>query len=426
MSALRETLTERNRPLLRIPWLTLLDFIGLALAALLVIVQINGQFQESSGRVFVLLLAAFGLNARFFLGQLKSIETLLRKNRVIVLLAPTMAALSTLLIQALSRSYYSGTALVIFIAFWTLWLFIVRMAYRRYTPELRLLLIAPTTFRNEFRNIPRLQLSSLDTPPETFDTWDIVVLDPAETYPAEWLQWLAHADMYGVRTVSAPLVLETLMRRIPINMLHGVWAFEILSGRSSYSFWKRIFDIVAVILASPFILLVAGIVALIVLIDTGKPILFWQERIGKNGKPFNMVKFRTMRTDSESEGAAFATQKDPRVTRTGQFLRKFRLDEIPQFWNVLQGDMSIIGPRPEQKGFANQFEQDIPLYDLRHNVQPGITGWAQVMHGYAADADETKEKLCYDFYYVKHYSLSLDLRIVYQTVLTVLTGFGSR
>jgi lipopolysaccharide/colanic/teichoic acid biosynthesis glycosyltransferase len=133
-----------------------------------------------------------------------------------------------------------------------------------------------------------------------------------------------------------------------------------------------------------------------------------------------------MKQNSEENGAAFASHGDPRVTKTGQFLRKFRLDEIPQFWNVLKGDMSIIGPRPEQAGFAREFEEDIPLYALRHNVRPGITGWAQVMQGYAATVSETREKLCYDFYYVKHCSLGLDIRIVYLTIHTILTGFGSR
>ena len=139
-----------------------------------------------------------------------------------------------------------------------------------------------------------------------------------------------------------------------------------------------------------------------------------------------MLKFRTMRENAEINGSAFAEENDPRVTKLGKWLRKTRMDEIPQFWNVLRGDMSIIGPRPEQIGFAAQFAQDIPLYELRHNVKPGITGWAQVMQGYAAGTDETKVKLCYDFYYVKHVSLGLDLIIIFQTFQTILTFFGAR
>jgi lipopolysaccharide/colanic/teichoic acid biosynthesis glycosyltransferase len=422
---LRRYLTHRER-IIKLPWLLILDGVGLALALLLVFVQIETKIQERDGRVFIILLAVFALNARLFLGQMKSLETALGKNRTLLLLAPTLASLSTLVVQALSRSYYSGTALVIFTALWSLWILLMRFIYQRHRPILKLLIIDPCDFRTELKDLYRTRITALQEPPKRFRGYDVVVVDPARTYSNEWLQWLAHADMSGVRTMSAPIVIETLARRVPVNMLHGVWAFEILNGTSIYGIWKRLLDIVAVILLSPFLLLLAGIVALVVYFDTGAPVLFRQKRLGRNGVAFTMVKFRTMTQNSEENGAAFASHGDPRVTKTGQFLRKFRLDEIPQFWNVLKGDMSIIGPRPEQAGFAREFEEDIPLYALRHNVRPGITGWAQVMQGYAATVDETREKLCYDFYYVKHCSLGLDLRIVGLTLHTILTGFGSR
>lgn len=422
---LRRYLTHRDR-LLKFPWLLALDALGLALALFLVFLQIAGRAHQAEGRVFLILLAVFAVNTRLFLGQMKSLETALGKNRTLLLLAPVLASLSTLVVQALSRSYYSGTALVIFTALWSLWILLMRFIYQRYRPILRLLIIDPCDFRSELSHLHRTQITALQEPPSRFRGFDVVVVDPARTYSNEWLQWLAHADMYGVRTMSAPIVIETLARRVPVNMLHGIWAFEILNGTSVYALWKRLFDLLAVIVLSPVILLLAGVVALIVYFDTGAPVLFTQKRLGKKGVPFTMVKFRTMQQNSEENGAAFASHGDPRVTKTGQFLRKFRLDEIPQFWNVLKGDMSIIGPRPEQAGFAREFEEDIPLYALRHNVRPGITGWAQVMQGYAATMDETREKLCYDFYYVKHYSLGLDLRIVYLTLHTILTGFGSR
>ncbi|MGL4611402.1 MAG: sugar transferase [Trueperaceae bacterium] len=410
----------------RFPWLFLLDIVGLLFALGLVSWQIASRSHQSDGRVFLILLAVFALNTRLFLGQIKTLETALGKNRTLLLLAPALASLSTLVVQALSRSYYSGTALVLFTAFWSLWILQMRFIYQRHRPILKLLVIDPCDFRDELNHLHRTQVTTLREPPNRFQGFDVAMIDPARTYSSEWLQWLAHADMYGVRTMSAPLVIETLTRRVPVNMLHGVWAFEILHGVSGYHFWKRFFDVAAVVLLSPFLLLLSAVVALIVYFDSGAPVLFWQKRVGRNGVPFTMVKFRTMKRNSEENGAAFASQGDPRVTKTGQFLRKFRLDEIPQFWNVFKGDMSIIGPRPEQAGFAREFEQEIPLYSLRHNVRPGITGWAQVMQGYAATVNETKEKLCYDFYYVKHCSLGLDLRIVYFTIRTILTGFGSR
>src|SRR5690554_7341673 len=133
-----------------------------------------------------------------------------------------------------------------------------------------------------------------------------------------------------------------------------------------------------------------------------------------------------MRRDSEKDGARFASTGDARITRVGRYIRKTRLDEIPQFINVLKGDMSLIGPRPEQRAFANTFEKVIPFYTYRHVVKPGITGWAQVVHGYAADADDTRVKIEHDFYYIKHFSLWLDILIVVKTIKTILTGFGAR
>lgn len=182
----------------------------------------------------------------------------------------------------------------------------------------------------------------------------------------------------------------------------------------------------AVLVLLPVLIPLCIAVALVVWLDGGRPILFWQERVGQWGRAFRMVKFRTMRPDAESNGAAFASSGDNRVTRIGRVLRRFRLDELPQFWNVLRGEMSIIGPRPEQVVFAEEFEERFPLYGLRHAVPPGITGWAQVTQGYAAGADETLEKLRRDTYYIKHLSLSKDLKVLALTALTVLTGFGSR
>jgi lipopolysaccharide/colanic/teichoic acid biosynthesis glycosyltransferase len=161
-------------------------------------------------------------------------------------------------------------------------------------------------------------------------------------------------------------------------------------------------------------------------LDSAGPVLFWQERVGLSGIPFRMYKFRSMRVEAEEEGASFARKKDSRITRVGSVIRRFRLDELPQFLNILMGEMSMIGPRPEQVCFARQFETEIPFYPYRHLVRPGITGWAQVNHGYATGSGEARDKLEFDLFYMKHISLSMDMLICLKTMRTILTGFGAR
>src|SRR5690606_31212773 len=161
---------------------------------------------------------------------------------------------------------------------------------------------------------------------------------------------------------------------------------------------------------------ILGIVLIAVYLDDRGPLFFWQNRIGQFGQPFVMAKVRSMKVGADDLGPAFAGKDDPRVTRIGHFLRRFRLDELPQFWNVLKGDMSIIGPRPEQIQFSMDFEARFPRSSLRYNLRPGITGWAQVKQGYASDLDQNYGKLRHDLYYVRHVSPILDAKIVLLTV----------
>ena len=181
-----------------------------------------------------------------------------------------------------------------------------------------------------------------------------------------------------------------------------------------------VISLIALILLSPIFCLVAFKVRK----NLGSPIFFLQERPGKDGKLFKMIKFRSMKDAFDKQGNPLPD--DQRITPFGHKLRATTFDEMPQLLNVLKGDMSLIGPRPEQKVFVDQFEQEIPFYNYRHIVKPGITGWAQVTHGYAGDADETRVKIEHDFYYIKHISFSLDILIVFKTVKTMLTGFGAR
>jgi lipopolysaccharide/colanic/teichoic acid biosynthesis glycosyltransferase len=158
----------------------------------------------------------------------------------------------------------------------------------------------------------------------------------------------------------------------------------------------------------------------------GAPVLYRQTRVGFRDTPFKVIKFRSMRVDAEKNGAQWASQTDDRVTKVGHIIRKFRIDELPQLFNVLKGEMSFVGPRPERPEFVEGFEQRIPYYKERHRVKPGITGWAQLCYPYGASEEDTRHKLEYDLYYVKNYSLFLDLTIMMSTVEVVLWGKGAR
>jgi len=192
---------------------------------------------------------------------------------------------------------------------------------------------------------------------------------------------------------------------------------------------KRAFDVavaaLVLLVAWPFMLLTA----LAIRLESGRgaPILYRQERVGENGEPFSMIKFRSMGTDAERDGVArWASKNDRRVTRVGHFIRNARLDELPQLWNVLCGDMSIIGPRPERPQFVDDFNTRIRYYRLRHCVKPGLTGWAQLHYPYGSSLEDAEQKLNFDLFYVKNHNLVFDLSILVQTVEVVLFGRGAR
>jgi lipopolysaccharide/colanic/teichoic acid biosynthesis glycosyltransferase len=201
---------------------------------------------------------------------------------------------------------------------------------------------------------------------------------------------------------------------------------ESITPAVSYIFIKRILDIFLIVSMLPFIFLVGIVTALAIKLESSGPVFFWQKRVGKLGQPFNMLKFRSMTTDSENNGSQFASNGDARVTKVGKLIRKMRIDEIPQLWNVLKGEMSIIGPRPEQVAFVEKFNKSIPNYSRRHIVSPGITGLAQTEQGYVDDENGTMIKLKFDLTYIENLSFKADVKIVMKTIYTILTGFGAR
>ncbi|MBT8446710.1 MAG: TIGR03013 family PEP-CTERM/XrtA system glycosyltransferase, partial [Gammaproteobacteria bacterium] len=240
---------------------------------------------------------------------------------------------------------------------------------------------------------------------------------------------ILECKMHGLKILEAPEFYERQLGKIRLDSLHpsNVIFADGFSQAVVKTASKRFVDLVA----SSILLLVTApvmlLTALAILIESGAPVLYRQERVGLRGKPFTLCKFRSMCTDAEGDGVArWASADDERVTRVGCFIRRTRIDELPQLFNVLRGDMSFVGPRPERPSFVQQLGTSIPYYDLRHHVKPGITGWAQVSYPYGASIKDAREKLQYDLYYLKNYSVFLDLTIVVQTIEVILWRRGSR
>lgn len=230
---------------------------------------------------------------------------------------------------------------------------------------------------------------------------------------------LSHVRVYSVERIGEMLTGRVGLAHIDENFLDDYAAHYL------YGYLKRLIDVATVLCVAPVALPAALLVALAIRLDSPGPALFRQVRVGLFGKPFTMLKFRSMSAAADT-AAQFATPRDPRVTRVGRVIRKYRLDEIPQLWNVLTGEMSLIGPRPEQAPMVERFADTIPYYPYRHLVRPGLSGWAQVQQGYAGSHEETVTKLSYDLYYVKHCSFALDLLVTVKTIRTLLTGYGAR
>lgn len=243
------------------------------------------------------------------------------------------------------------------------------------------------------------------------------------------LRELLDCKIGGIRVSDLSTHFEKLLGQIRIDHLHAGWlifgdGFAQGIYRASI---KRLFDVLCavllLILASPILLLTA----LAIVLDSKGSIFYCQERVGQAGRAFNVLKFRSMCTDAERDGQPkWAAAKDDRVTRVGAVIRRFRIDELPQLWNVLRGDMSLVGPRPERPYFVDQLTREIPYYAVRHSIKPGITGWAQVRYRYGATVADSREKLQYDLYYVKNHSLFLDIIILFETISVVLSGEGAR
>ncbi len=255
----------------------------------------------------------------------------------------------------------------------------------------------------------------------------IAVRERRGTFPTETLLKMSLAGNVNIEECTS--FFERVTGQVHLDMVRPSWL--IFGGRKRDTRLKtflrelihRSLALAGLILSLP----IAVFTALLVKLDSKGPIFYEQERVGKNGNIFKVIKFRSMKTDAEKDGKpVWATADDERTTRVGRVIRKIRVDEIPQFWNIIKGEMSFVGPRPERPHFVSQLAEEIPFYEHRHLTAPGLTGWAQIKHPYGASVEDARCKLQYDLYYIKNQSLALDLIIVFETVKTVIFSRGGR
>ena len=257
-----------------------------------------------------------------------------------------------------------------------------------------------------------------------------IILTSTRELDGEIFQGVMDAYVYGIAIVPMPLLYETITDRVPVDYVNNNWTVVLpIDGEGRfdpYPLVKRLMDIVLALVGMALFLAILPILALLIRLDSRGSIFYTQVRLGLNGRPFHIYKLRTMVTDAEANtGAVFASADDPRITRMGKIMRKSRLDELPQLINVLRGDMSLIGPRPERPEHVKRLTENIPFYRTRLIVRPGVSGWAQVRYGYGENDEDALVKLQYDLYYIRHQSFVLDLHIIIRTIGKMLLLRGT-
>jgi len=272
---------------------------------------------------------------------------------------------------------------------------------------------------------PRIEISLIEAPYQFEKLKQGLVVNLHNPLNAQQEKFIADCSINNIAVYHSETIREMIEGKVQTMHLSEN-ALGSLHANPSYCIIKRFWESLFIIASLPFLLPLIIIVSLMIKLESRGPILYTQTRVGRGGKSFKIYKFRSMEVGCPKADSKFVTEERDRVTLIGKFIRQIRIDEIPQFYNVLKGDMALIGPRPEQEQFVKNFEQEIPFYGYRHMVKPGITGWAQTVQGYTADTETTKEKLAHDLYYIKHLSFWLDMNIFFRTLKTMLTGFGAK
>lgn len=344
---------------------------------------------------------------------------------------PTFGATYAMAIAALlfSRAHYSSVYLGLSFAAALVTMFL--MVYWIERRGLRRFYVAPfgrTGLIDEIGDVEWVVLDKPEVPP---DPEAAIVADLHYDHAPEWERMFAEAALAGHPVYHTKQLRESLTGRVTIEHLSEN-SFGSLLPNLAYRKVKRAADLVLCLALSPILVLAGLLIGVVIRLDSPGPAFFRQERLGYRGRRFTMVKFRTMRcrparADEETARSDEMTQTDDqRITRIGRFLRRTRLDEVPQVINVVRGEMSLIGPRPEAMSLSRWYSAELPFYGYRHIVRPGITGWAQVQQGHVTDLESINEKLSYDFYYIRSFSAWLDIVIALRTVAVMLSGFGSK
>lgn len=377
------------------------------------------------------------LGGQMFLRSLTNFPGIRGSNYVI----PTFAISygTTLAVFFLLRLDYSRVQFVASFVLCLAWFVMtLRWRQRRLTLDVG---IVPGGETQGLQMIDGVSWSMLDAPKLEGLRADCLVADLRADLPVEWERFLAESALAGIPVYHVKQIQESLTGRVEIEHLSENTFGSLIPG-FAYVTIKFVTDFIAALIAIVLLAPIMLIAAIAIKLDTPGPILFRQQRMGYRGKPFTVIKFRTMADrrgsdrpadaapghapSKEERDSAMTRVDDDRITRVGRFLRRTRVDELPQILNILRGEMSWIGPRPEALVLSRWYERELPFYRYRHIVRPGISGWAQVNQGHVVEVDEVLWKLHFDFYYIKHFTPWLDLLIVFRTLNTVFTGFGSK
>ena len=418
------------RPLRPILW-TRLRFqiaIGILFAAIIPYI-VRERIGGGGGDIVILNNTLIGIVAAIVIGAwlMRNVATYPGSEAMASALPSFCAAFGLLLIVfVFARVPYNRAILLIGFMLSLSWFFAMAMLTQR-ARSLRIGIL-PFGETAQIQAVPKIYCRVLQKPDEDVGDLDAIAADLRTDLPSEWDRQIADYALAHVPVYHTKHLAESLTGRVELEHLSEN-NFGSLAPRQDYMMAKRITDwlmaAVMGILLSPLLI----VVGLLVRLTSSGPALFRQERIGYQGRPFMVIKFRTMKVagaGGDLRNLAITRDGDDRITGIGRFLRKSRIDELPQLINVLKGEMSWIGPRPEAAVLSRWYESEIPFYRYRHIVRPGIAGWAQVCQGHVAAVDEVRNKLHYDFYYIKHYSPWIDLLIVVRTIRTMVTGFGAR